>query len=74
MIAHAATLEKRISRDTIKAAAQLGFGGIYVSGKSGCIRLGRLESALIIYVMASVCPSTPAFHVAKLRCFELEAI
>lgn len=47
--------------DTIKAAADLGFGGIYVSEKSGGIGLGRLESALIMEAMAYGCPSTSAF-------------
>src|SRR3712207_8667626 len=35
------------SRDTIRAAAELGFGSIYVSEESGGIGLGRLEAALI---------------------------
>ncbi|WP_022681626.1 acyl-CoA dehydrogenase family protein [Sphingobium bisphenolivorans] len=48
-------------RDTIRAAAELGFGGIYVSEASGGIGLGRLESALIMEAMAYGCPSTSAF-------------
>tara|TARA_R110000782_G_scaffold167129_6_gene259220 strand:- start:23784 stop:24929 length:1146 start_codon:yes stop_codon:yes gene_type:complete len=48
-------------RDVIKAAADLGFGGIYVSEESGGIGLGRLESALIMEAMAYGCPSTSAF-------------
>ena len=48
-------------RDTIKAAAALGFGGIYVSEESGGIGLGRLESAIIMEAMAYGCPSTSAF-------------
>ena len=48
-------------RDTIKKAAELGFGGIYVSEKSGGIGLGRLESAIIMEAMAYGCPSTSAF-------------
>lgn len=47
--------------DTIRAAAQLGFGGIYVSEASGGIGLGRLEAALIMEAMAYGCPSTSAF-------------
>jgi alkylation response protein AidB-like acyl-CoA dehydrogenase len=47
--------------DTIKAAAELGFGGIYVSEEAGGIGLGRLESALIMEAMAYGCPSTSAF-------------
>jgi alkylation response protein AidB-like acyl-CoA dehydrogenase len=54
--------EKHISpRATIKAAAELGFGAIYVSEESGGIGLGRLESALIMEAMAYGCPSTSAF-------------
>jgi len=48
-------------RDTIKQAAELGFGGIYVSEESGGIGLGRLESAIIMEAMAYGCPSTSAF-------------
>ncbi|PVX30362.1 acyl-CoA dehydrogenase family protein [Sphingomonas pokkalii] len=54
--------EKHIfPRDTIKAAAELGFAAIYVSEESGGIGLGRLESALIFEAMAYGCPSTSAF-------------
>jgi alkylation response protein AidB-like acyl-CoA dehydrogenase len=48
-------------RDTIKEAAELGFGAIYVSEESGGINLGRLEAALIMEAMAYGCPSTSAF-------------
>lgn len=48
-------------RDVVKAAAELGFGGIYVSEEGGGIGLGRLESALIMEAMAYGCPSTSAF-------------
>ncbi len=48
-------------RDAIRAAAALGFGGIYVSEESGGIGLGRLEAALIMEAMAYGCPSTSAF-------------
>lgn len=54
--------EKHIfPRDTIRAAAELGFGSIYVSEESGGIGLGRLESALIMEAMAYGDPSTSAF-------------
>ena len=54
--------EKHIfPRDTIKAAAELGFASIYVSEESGGIGLGRLEAALIMEAMAYGCPSTSAF-------------
>jgi len=48
-------------RDTIRQAAELGFGSIYVSEQSGGIGLGRLEAALIMEAMAYGCPSTSAF-------------
>ena len=48
-------------RDTIREAAELGFGAIYVSEEAGGIGLGRLEAALIMEAMAYGCPSTSAF-------------
>ena len=54
--------EKHIfPRETIKAAAELGFGAIYVSEESGGIGLGRLEAALIMEAMAYGCPATSAY-------------
>ncbi|HEX4739254.1 MAG TPA: acyl-CoA dehydrogenase family protein [Allosphingosinicella sp.] len=54
--------EKHIfPRDTIRQAAELGFGSIYVSEESGGIGLGRLDAALIMEAMAYGCPSTSAF-------------
>ena len=47
--------------ETIRAAAALGFGAIYVSEASGGIGLGRIEAALIMEAMAYGCPSTSAF-------------
>jgi alkylation response protein AidB-like acyl-CoA dehydrogenase len=48
-------------RDTLREAAELGFGAIYVSEEGGGIGLGRLEAALIMEAMAYGCPSTSAF-------------
>lgn len=48
-------------RDTVRAAAELGFAAIYVSEESGGIGLGRLEAALIMEAMAYGCPATSAF-------------
>src|SRR5579859_2900767 len=54
--------EKHIfPKETIREAAELGFGAIYVSEESGGIGLGRLEAALIMEAMAYGCPSTSAF-------------
>ncbi len=60
---HAAEWDEKhiFPRETIKAAAELGFAAIYVSEESGGIGLGRLESALIFEAMAYGCPSTSAF-------------
>jgi alkylation response protein AidB-like acyl-CoA dehydrogenase len=60
---HAAEWDEKhhFPRETVKAAAELGFGAIYVSEESGGIGLGRLESALIMEAMAYGCPSTSAF-------------
>jgi alkylation response protein AidB-like acyl-CoA dehydrogenase len=48
-------------RDTVKAAATLGFGAISVSEEAGGSGLGRLEAALIMEALAYGCPSTSAF-------------
>ena len=53
--------QHQFPRDVVKAAAELGFGAIYVSEESGGIGLGRLEAALIMEAMAYGCPSTSAF-------------
>jgi alkylation response protein AidB-like acyl-CoA dehydrogenase len=60
---HAAEWDEKhiFPRDTIRAAAELGFGSIYVSEESGGIGLGRLEAALIMEAMAHGDPSTSAF-------------
>jgi alkylation response protein AidB-like acyl-CoA dehydrogenase len=60
---HAAEWDEKhvFPRDTIRKAAELGFGSIYVSEESGGIGLGRLEAALIMEAMAYGCPSTSAF-------------
>jgi alkylation response protein AidB-like acyl-CoA dehydrogenase len=60
---HAAEWDEKhiFPKDTIKAAAELGFAAIYVSEENGGIGLGRLEAALIMEAMAYGCPSTSAF-------------
>ncbi len=60
---HAAEWDEKhiFPRETLRAAAALGFGGIYVSEASGGIGLGRLEAAIIMEAMAYGCPSTSAF-------------
>ncbi|HEX8667859.1 MAG TPA: acyl-CoA dehydrogenase family protein [Allosphingosinicella sp.] len=60
---HAAEWDEKhiFPRDTIRKAAELGFGAIYVAEESGGIGLGRLEAALIMEAMAYGDPSTSAF-------------
>ncbi|KRA80794.1 acyl-CoA dehydrogenase family protein [Altererythrobacter sp. Root672] len=60
---HAAEWDEKhvFPKDTIKAAAELGFAAIYVTEENGGIGLGRLEAALIMEAMAYGCPSTSAF-------------
>jgi alkylation response protein AidB-like acyl-CoA dehydrogenase len=60
---HAAEWDEKhiFPKDTIRAAAELGFASIYVSEESGGIGLGRLEAALIMEAMAYGCPATSAF-------------
>ena len=60
---HAAEWDEKhiFPRDVVRAAAELGFGAIYVSEEGGGIGLGRLEAALIMEAMATGCPSTSAF-------------
>lgn len=48
-------------KDTIRQAAELGFGAIYLPEAVGGIGLGRLEAALIMEAMAYGCPCTSAF-------------
>src|SRR5690606_9797321 len=60
---HAAEWDEQhiFPKDTIRAAAELGFAAIYVSEESGGIGLGRLEAALIKDALAYGCPATGAF-------------
>jgi len=53
--------EHHFPREVVKAAAELGFGAIYVSEAAGGIGLGRMEAALIMEAMAYGCPATSAF-------------
>src|SRR3546814_17350926 len=57
---HAAEWDEKhiFPRATVKAAAELGFGAIYVSEASGGIGLGRLEAARIVEAMVFCFPST----------------
>jgi alkylation response protein AidB-like acyl-CoA dehydrogenase len=63
IVPHASLWDEKciFPRDTIKAAAALGFGAISVSEDGGGSGLGRLEAALIMEALAYGCPSTSAF-------------
>jgi hypothetical protein len=47
--------------DTLRRAAALGFGGIYVDGEFGGSGLSRLDGTLIFEELAQGCPSTAAY-------------
>ena len=47
--------------DTLRRAAALGFGGIYVSADVGGSALSRLDAVLIFEQLAQGCPSTAAY-------------
>src|SRR5579875_3254592 len=53
--------EKIFPVETLRAAADLGFAGIYVSEVHGGSGLGRLEAALIFEELAAADPSTAAY-------------
>lgn len=53
--------ENIFPRDTLRKAAALGFGSIYVSEDHGGIGLSRVDAALIVEALAYGCPSTAAF-------------
>ena len=47
--------------EALRAAAALGFGGIYVREDVGGAGLSRLDAALIFEELAAACPSTAAY-------------
>jgi alkylation response protein AidB-like acyl-CoA dehydrogenase len=53
--------EKMFDRATIKAAAELGFGAIYIPEDRGGTGLGRLDAALIFEALSSGCVSTASY-------------
>ena len=53
--------EKIFPKDVLRKAAELGFGGIYVSEDHGGVGLSRVDAALILEQLAMGCPSTAAF-------------
>ncbi|WP_061934458.1 acyl-CoA dehydrogenase family protein [Aureimonas sp. AU22] len=53
--------ERRLPVDTLRQAATLGMGAIYVDEALGGSGLGRLDAALIFEALATGCPSVAAF-------------
>ncbi|MCG5234783.1 isobutyryl-CoA dehydrogenase [Xanthobacter oligotrophicus] len=53
--------KKHFPVDTLRAAAALGMGGIYVQDDVGGSGLSRLDAALIFEALATGCPGTAAF-------------
>lgn len=49
--------EKRLDRDVLKAAAGLGFAGVYISEDVGGTGLGRMEAALVFEQLSRGCIS-----------------
>ncbi len=52
---------ERFPKQTLRQAAALGFGGIYVGADVGGSALSRLEAAIIFEELAQGCPSTAAY-------------
>lgn len=63
MAPHAAAwdAECRFPVETLRKAAALGFGGIYVADDVGGSALSRLDAAMIFEELAAACPSTAAY-------------
>ncbi|WP_404378459.1 isobutyryl-CoA dehydrogenase [Caenispirillum salinarum] len=63
MAPHAAKwdAEHIFPEDTLRAAAELGFAGIYVRDDVGGSGLTRLDAAVIFEELAAACPSTAAY-------------
>ena len=53
--------EKEFPAETLRKAAKLGFGGIYVREDVGGSGLTRFDAALIFEELAAACPSTAAY-------------
>src|SRR5258708_25795559 len=53
--------EKIFPVETLREAADLGFGGIYVKEDVGGSGLSRMDAALIMEELAAACPSTAAY-------------
>jgi len=63
MAPHAARWDrdKTFPEDTLRAAAALGFAGLYVRDDVGGAGLTRLDAAIVFEELAAACPSTAAY-------------
>ena len=50
-----------IPRDVLKAAGELGFGGLYVGEEHGGTGLSRLDATLVFEALSAACPSVASF-------------
>jgi alkylation response protein AidB-like acyl-CoA dehydrogenase len=59
--------------DALRAAAALGFAGIYVADDVGGSGLGRLDAAVIFEELAAACPSTAAYlSIHNMACWMID--
>ena len=54
-------LEQTFPRETLRHAAELGFGAVYCSEEYGGTGLGRLDASVIFEALSHGCPSTTAY-------------
>ncbi|MEJ1158588.1 acyl-CoA dehydrogenase family protein [Prosthecomicrobium sp. N25] len=59
--------------ETLRKAASLGFGGIYIAEDVGGSGLGRLDAAVIFEELARACPSTTAYvSIHNMACWMID--
>ena len=76
MAPHAAEWDedKVFPEETLRQAAQLGFGGIYVQDDVGGSALSRLDAAIIFEELAAGCTSTAAYiSIHNMSCWMIDA-
>lgn len=65
--------QKMFPEEALRAAAALGFGGIYVRDDVGGSGLTRLDAALIFEELAAACPSTAAYlSIHNMACWMID--
>ena len=66
--------EKHFPVETMREAAALGMGGVYVREDVGGSGLNRLDAALIFEALATGCPTTSAFmSIHNMACWMIDA-